>query len=254
MARRNWTREELILALRLYMQIPFGRIHSHNPSVIELSNTIGRSPSSIALRLTNFAACDPYHRSRGVKGMDGGLHVCQPIWDEFADNTEELVFQSEKIMGNLNIPDPIEGSNPSYLLSPEQTEGIASVKIRLAQNAFRKDIMANYCHTCAITGIDIDLLLIASHIIPWANTTRHRLNPENGILLSALFDRAFDQGLIAVDTDYTVLLSPILLQHQNKPYFKTFKDAQGNKIKLPKHYPPAKEFLEYHLDMIYLHG
>lgn len=253
MARRIWTREELILALRLYMQIPFGRIHSHNPSVIELSNAIGRSPSSIALRLTNFAACDPYHRSRGVKGMDGGLRICQPIWNEFADNTEELVYQSDMIMETLITPDPVDERYPSPPLIPEHTEGIASVKIRLAQNAFRSDILRNYDHTCAITGIDIDELLIASHIVPWAVSSRHRLNPENGILLSALFDRAFDQGLIAINTDYTVLLAPKLKQQEHKQYYYMFKDIQGLRIKLPENYPPAREFLEFHMDEIFLH-
>jgi putative restriction endonuclease len=59
---------------------------------------IGRTPNSIAFRLTNFAAVDPYHQARGVKGMDGGKRQCQPIWDEFIENKEQLLFESERIL------------------------------------------------------------------------------------------------------------------------------------------------------------
>jgi len=35
--RRNWTKDELLLAINLYCKIPFGRIHSQNPKIIELA-------------------------------------------------------------------------------------------------------------------------------------------------------------------------------------------------------------------------
>ncbi len=79
-----WTREELILAFNLYLKLPFGRINTSTPEVIELAQLLGRSVNSIAIRLSNFASCDPYHQNRGVKGMVGGLKQCQPIWDEFS--------------------------------------------------------------------------------------------------------------------------------------------------------------------------
>lgn len=67
-----WTREELILAFNLYLKLPFGKMHTKTPEVIELASLIGRTVNSIAIRLTNFASCDPYHQARGVKGMVGG--------------------------------------------------------------------------------------------------------------------------------------------------------------------------------------
>ena len=99
MSTRNlWTREELILAFNLYLKIPFGKMHSTNKEVIHLANLIGRTPNSIALRLVNFASVDPVLKARGIKGMDGGTKIVQPIWDEFYTNQEELVFLSEKIL------------------------------------------------------------------------------------------------------------------------------------------------------------
>lgn len=57
-----WTREELILAFNLYLKIEFGKTLKGNPKVIALANILGRTPSSIGMRLGNFASVDPYHQ------------------------------------------------------------------------------------------------------------------------------------------------------------------------------------------------
>ena len=63
-------------------------------------------------------------------------------------------------------------------------------------------VLSNYDSKCAITGIDIPQLLYASHIIPWSQNENERLNPENGICLSALYDKAIDKGLIGLNNKY----------------------------------------------------
>jgi putative restriction endonuclease len=59
MIKNLWTREELILAFNLYLKLPFGKMHKQNPEIIELANLLGRTPSSIGMRLGNFASVDP---------------------------------------------------------------------------------------------------------------------------------------------------------------------------------------------------
>ncbi len=81
------------------------------------------------------------------------------------------------------------------------------VKTRVNQNIFRLMILANYNQQCALTGIDLPELLLASHIKHWSSCKEERLNPENGICLSALYNKSFDQGLIGFDSNYYVLLS-----------------------------------------------
>ncbi|MEN9523818.1 MAG: hypothetical protein RL065_2195 [Bacteroidota bacterium] len=54
MAKNLWTREELILAFNLYLKLPFGKLHSRTPEIVELANITGRTANSIAIRLTNF--------------------------------------------------------------------------------------------------------------------------------------------------------------------------------------------------------
>src|SRR5688572_28409689 len=98
MTRTNWSREELIIAFNLYLKLPFGRMHRSNPDVVHLATIIGRTPSAVAMRLTNFASVDPFHRKRGISGLTGGAKQCQPIWDEFNHNKEGLIFESERIL------------------------------------------------------------------------------------------------------------------------------------------------------------
>jgi putative restriction endonuclease len=57
-----------------------------------------------------------------------------------------------------------------------------------------------------MTGITEPRLLRASHMVPWANCAdEHRLDVHNGLLLSALWDAAFDKGLISFSDDGEVL-------------------------------------------------
>ncbi|MCX6233122.1 MAG: HNH endonuclease signature motif containing protein [Bacteroidetes bacterium] len=209
MALRLWTRDELILAFNLYLKLPFGKMHSRNPSIIHLAKIMSRTPNSIALRLVNFASVDPYHQNRGVVGMRGGIKQVQPIWDEFIQNKEALIFESERILAEKENQ-TIETKFYYLLTDIADLKGatkIREVKTRVNQNVFRQIVLANYSGKCAITGIDIPDLLFASHIIPWAKNEAERLNPENGICLSSLYDQAFDKGLIGINLEFEIILS-----------------------------------------------
>ena len=209
MERRLWTREELILAFNLYLKLPFGKLHHGTPEIIHLASILDRTPNSIAMRLSNFASVDPYHQQRGVKGLTGGIRQVEPIWNEFISNKAELLFESERILANLE-KQTIETKFAEILSGTENLIGetkVREVKTRVNQNVFRQIVLANYNKKCAITGIDIPDLLVASHIVPWSQNEVERLNPENGICLSALYDRAYDKGLIGITEKYQIVLS-----------------------------------------------
>ena len=133
---------------------------------------------------------------------------------------------------------------------PDFAEGrtrMANVQVRVNQARFRKSVLASYNATCCISGLQHENLVIASHIVPWSMDTKNRLNPQNGLCLSALHDRAYDQGLITVMPDFTVRVSA---------KFKTSKDDlfmtdallrfNGKTITLPERFRPAPEFLASH--------
>lgn len=97
LTRRLWSREELIVVLNLYFQLPFGKISHRTKEVRELADLIGRTDNSVAIRLSNFAACDPYILATGRHGMSSGVNVCKPIWNEFVNDKEILNREAERI-------------------------------------------------------------------------------------------------------------------------------------------------------------
>lgn len=250
--RNLWTREELIVTLSLYFQLPFGRLNRTTREVINLAALIGRSNNSVALRLVNFAACDPYILATGRHGMSSGVQVCQPIWDEFYNDKERLFYEAEQIKANYlhQTIEQVKGISTNAT----GAERIAIIKQRVNQDVFRSMILANYNERCAITGINHPSLLIASHIIPWSDNEAERLNPENGICLSALYDKAFDKGLITIrPEDYTIKVSKELKDRLTKDsYDNHFKPIEDMKIILPEEHIPSVSCLEYHFDNIFV--
>ncbi|ADB40158.1 HNH endonuclease [Spirosoma linguale] len=248
----NWTREELILAFNLYLKLPFGKMHKGNPDVIKLATLLGRrTPDSVAIRLTNFANVDPYHQQRGVKGMDGGRKQVEPIWNEFVNNQEDLVFESERILAEYQHK-TVEELHPEIKFDWQNLQGEVRervVKTRVNQSIFRQMILKTYTNQCAISGICLPELLVAGHIVPWAVDAQNRLNPENGICLSNLYDKAYENGLICIDTDYKLLISKRLKKESTKNFYQQFFGRfEQQTINLPIEYQPRKEFLEYRLE------
>ncbi len=141
-------------------------------------------------------------------------------------------------------------------ITKEGEDVVSKTKRRKGQDYFRRMILANYDSRCSLTGIDIPQLLIASHIIPWEDKShkKDRLNPENGICLSALYDKAFDKGLITFSPDdYTVILSSALREYQSREYYdKHFGIIAGRKLTLPIEYSPNREFLAYHKSHVFV--
>ena len=249
--RKNWTKEELILAFNLYLKLSFGQMHHHNQDVIGLSKLIGRTPSSIAMRLGNFASVDPFHQNRGVKGLEGGKKQVQPIFDEFINDRENLMFESEKILANFQGI-TIEQKFKEDLFDISNYTGQTKerlVKTRVNQNLFRKIILSAYSSRCAISGTNIPELLIASHIKRWADDSENRLNPSNGLCLNVFYDAAFDKGFIGIDLNYKIILSDKVKIYSSEEYYdKFFSVIENSSIQLPDRFLPDKNFIQFHLD------
>lgn len=254
MSQRLWTREELILALSVYFQLPFGKLSRNTPKVKELARLIGRSENSAALRLVNFAACDPYIINSGRTGMPAGIPICKPIWDEFANDRERLFSEAQRIKADLldkSIEETLSLSEKD-LIGKERSVVISQ---RINQSVFRSMILCNYEEHCAITRINIPELLIAGHIIPWSESTpEQKLDPENGICLSALYDKAFDKGLITISPDdYSIQLSSALLEYESQQFFDYhFGRIKNTRIVLPIEHQPNRDYLAYHRDRIFV--
>ncbi|MEI2776028.1 MAG: HNH endonuclease signature motif containing protein [Tetrasphaera sp.] len=95
---------------------------------------------------------------------------------------------------------------------PATTEAERLTIQRIGQDLFRDALMRQWNARCPLTGITDPALLRASHIKPWADCTTdaERLDPMNGLLLSALWDAAFDRGLVSFADTGAALYSETL--------------------------------------------
>ncbi len=254
MSRKNWSRDELILAINLYCKTPFGRLHNRNPDIIKLATLLGRTPSAVGWKLVNFASLDPNLKKRGIKGAVNVSQLDREIWNEFNSNWERLAYESEMLLAKwtgerIEIVaeiDPLE-------IPRKGLDRKALVKIRVNQNFFRAAVLAAYEFRCCITGLAVPDLLNASHILPWSKDEKNRVNPRNGLCLNTLHDRAFDRGLLTITSDLKVRISPSI----KKPAKRTDPTQQfltrydGMTITLPRRFLPEREFLEYHNEKIF---
>lgn len=249
MVRRNWTREELIVAFNLYCKIPFGRIHTRNPAVIELAEAIGRTPSAVSWKLANFARLDPVLRKRNIVGAMHGAQAEVEVWNEFRNDWEKLAFESERQLARIIGRTAQAAESQTF---PEGRSRETIVRTRVNQGFFRTAVLASYGVRCCITGLRVHELLTASHIVPWSVDTKNRTNPANGLCLNAIHDRAFDCGLLSVTPEFKVRISPAVKGFSNDAAARDFlRRYDRAAIRLPRRFLPDADFLRYHNEKIF---
>ena len=258
----KWTREHRLIALNLYCKLPFGQLHKGNPIVREVAAKMGRTASSLAIKLCNFASLDPVLQARGIVGMRGAANEDRAVWREFQGNYAVLAPESEQFLHDLLSSDSevevdllqadkIRFERPVPPAGP--TEVTASVKVRRGQQFFRQTVLSAYGIRCCITGISVPRLLVASHIKPWRDFPNDRLNPRNGLCLSTLHDAAFDAGLITLDDEFKVILSKRLKRYFPQPVLEqNFVPFEGKSIRFPeKLSEPGPQFVSHHREIIF---
>jgi putative restriction endonuclease len=166
-----------------------------------------------------------------------------------------IELQDPNYLKSVQVNDPSESLTVKLYQDVQRgnylvPDKIGQVKTRgAAQQLFAEKIKSFYNYRCAITGISTREFLVASHIIPWAKHEEHRLDPQNGICLSSLFDKAFDQGFISFKDDGSMMVSSDVLLDENLwDYIKIY---QNKKIRMNKEYSPNVEFLKYHRENIF---
>ena len=256
----RWTREHSLIALNLYGKLLFGQFHHNNPVIMDVASRMGRTPSSLAMKLSNLASLDPVQRARGIKGLSGASKQDREMWNEFHSDINDLGPESEQLLHDLFTTDNdrevdfLERDKvrlePSANLNPPtgSTEATASIRVRRGQQFFRQTVLNAYGVRCCISGINVPRLLVASHIKPWRDFPKERLDPRNGLCLSSLHDAAFDAGLITLDDKLNVVLSGRLKSYLPQPSLEqNFLPFEGKPIRLPeKLAEPDAEFLDYH--------
>ena len=255
--RTRWTKEQVKLGFNLYCQLPFGKLHSRNPEIIELANLIGRTTSAVAMKLCNIASLDPVITSSGRSGLKGASALDREVWDEFHADWDRLALDCLHIHEQLRAEKGLSDDEPVGAELEDiddftgETKRVVTEQ-RIRQQFFRRAVLSSYHGRCCMSGLSDARLLIASHIVPWSKDKNNRLNPRNGLCLSALHDKAFDRGLITLDDDFRVILSKDL-EHRDEPFVREFfHPLAGQMITLPERFMPDKGFLAQHREMLFV--
>lgn len=97
----RWTRDELILALDLYLSCGRKVLDTHKPEIIELATLLNRldnddpsrspaprrTPGSVKAKLANLRSLDPTTESTG---WGNGSRLDLEVWNEFAERPDLL--------------------------------------------------------------------------------------------------------------------------------------------------------------------
>lgn len=255
MARQNWTREQSILALYLYCQMPFGQIHARNRQIVEMASLIGRSSSALSMKMGNFARFDPDLRKRGVSGLSNGSHLDGEIWMEFSSDFGALSYEATIILADMkqkNIDSFVDLTDLPNIPSGSSRNQI--IKARINQAFFRSTLLSSFNNTCCITKLQISDLLVASHIKPWSVCNEsEKTNPRNGLLLNAFHDKAFDLGYFTINKKFEIVVSPkVETYSDNDVVSEWMKSICGKEIERPEKFLPSDEFIEYHNDVVFI--
>lgn len=251
-----WTRDELVLALYLYCQIPFSKTKASNPEVVRLASLIGRTPASVARKLGNFGAFDPLLKDQGIEGLAHYSKMDSQIWHEFYQRWDGLVLEAQGLLSQstadaVEVPEDVINTAPIISRAWTETEREAVVLVRLCQSFFRRSVLSSYDYRCCICSLDLQTLLVASHIVPWATNIEYRSDPENGLCLCTLHDRAFDRGLLSLSRDLRIVVSEEIRDSQNQSVRLYLREFQGCSIRPPRRFPPRPACVDWHLNMIF---
>ena len=249
---KPWTREDVIIAYALYCVIPFSKVNNSNQTIKDAAAIMERSPASLKMRICNLAALDPDFLATGRAGLASVANLDREVYAEFSSDWQRLSSTAEELLGLpiFDIAEPIYNGPDK-----RRRKTYAEISDKQARRFFRKSVIAAYEGRCCISGMTIPQMLIASHIKPYAvsDIQTERANPANGLLLNAFSDRAFDQGLMTVLPDLTILISDQVKEVYTDERTREWLYAiEGTKIKRPARFAPNRDLLAYHNEYVFL--
>jgi putative restriction endonuclease len=255
MTNKRWTKEQVKLAFHLYCQIPYGRIYGRNQEIIKLAKIIGRTADAVAMKMLNIASIDPAITSTGRVGLGNASALDREVWNEFHSDWERLAVECQLLRQQLDKNATENLETESDELVPEDFTGETRqviIEQRIKQSFFRRAVLSSYQGRCCMSGLSEPRLLVASHIVPWSKDKANRLNPSNGLCLSAIHDRAFDTGLITLTDDFKVVVSEEL-KRRNEPFIKeVLLPLNGRTIEPPERFAPQAGFITWHRNELFI--
>src|SRR3990172_11266743 len=155
----EWSRDHLLIAMRVYCKIPFGQISHRNRMIMAVAERMGRTPSSLSMKLGNFASLDPAHRARGIKGLRHASRADRAIWEEFNSDWNGATDAAASVIRSL--PARALGVTATARIPAVETDRLVQTVDRIGQDFFRQAGLSSYRHACCVTGPAVPAPLLA---------------------------------------------------------------------------------------------
>ena len=253
-SRQAWTDDERRVAIGLFLQLPYGRIHARNPVIVKAADRMGRTPASVAMKVLNMASLSPEVQARGHTGLRNASVADTRLWNEVMSGNEAVAAWLDQQAEAVGLD--VDGDSPAEHEEPPMdgpTEVLRTVRQRRGQRFFRRTVLANYDGACCISGLQDPRLLVASHIVPWRVDESVRLTPRNGLCLSVLHDRLFDLGLITVGESRRIDVATAFLRDQTDSYaVEHIHSLHGRLVQKARKVAPDPACLSYHRQHVFL--
>lgn len=235
--RNDWTEEQTLVLFNAYLngdEKGFGNRES--PVVLKYSKILGRSPGSIKAKMENIRTANPAYT---LKRTNSARYITQ-VWMDLLEDYEGAVERIGRVASeyladrNLDAGEVVIGKvefNPG-------ADDARECRVRKGQGVFRLNVANNFERRCCITGIAENSLLVASHIVPWSESSpEEKTDPRNGLFLNRLHDGLFDRHLMTIDEEMRVVYSDGLEEGMPpEVYERFFKPYEGGRISEPVYF------------------
>lgn len=229
-----------MLAMALYMRVPFGSINQGNPQVCALAKLLGRTPGAVGMKMCNLARFDEKLHARNVSGLVNGGKMDERVWREFIGDLPKLAEAERTVMAQY-----------FHQHAKPKPQDVREVQ----EDFFREMVLGQYHHTCCMSGLQIEELVTVNRLKA-SGTAGELMDPANGLCLNMLYSKAFDAGLLTIDSSYRIVVSAQLSQrpHLNEETRSWLRAAGGREILLPERSLPGCRYIEYHNDTVFQHA
>ncbi|PWD98781.1 HNH endonuclease [Marinilabilia rubra] len=203
--------------------------HINSPKIQEIVNgertvhLFTRIEEKIKGKTQPYVYCGRLQYEQYEEGTSNPVHIVFRSLD-YEDNTlnedlrEIYLWKPNKVgkstQSRIDKSKVVSEERKRNYSKPDETARKGLITSRVGQGYYRQQIIEKWGGVCPVTKCDILEILIASHIVPWNESSdEERLDPENGILLAPHIDALFDKHLISFEDDGTIVISNKIQKH-----------------------------------------
>jgi hypothetical protein len=164
-----------------------------------------------------------HHVQRGID-----LLLDQPISveaEDYPDKALDIAIKREE----LRIDDVPTG------------DAVVLSRRRRGQSRLRLFVISNYENRCALCDVADSELLVASHIVRWADDPESRGRLSNILCLCRMHDALFELGYVSVADSLAVLKRPAATSK-----VIAYLQHTADRVRVPRTHPPLSGYLRRH--------